>query len=305
LSSLILHPETLLLRHRVERLRRELTSIFDERVRISFEVFPKLRDRYAELFGELERMIQERTLEMSERRRMVELFSLKLDRGQKLDVQTVELVMKAVRAEYSRVRGRMQQAFSDARRKELDDAWQPSPFVENQRETIGGTARRRADEIRELYRFLAKRLHPDAQGDAGEIARHYWDLVQQGYLRGDLPLLRTLTHLIETLSPRGIEPGNDLMAEERRLAAAVRTERAQMEALKRDELYRMRHGMEDEEWIAERSAQLEANLLEIDDEIAKCDRFLAPILSGQKAPPPEIVQSIWSSFVEDMYINNR
>jgi len=301
-SSLIIHPDILALRRRVEHLRDELAATFDQRLRVGFDLFPKLRDRYAELFGALEQRIQERTLEMSERRRMVELFSLKLDRGQKLDAKTIELVMKAVRNEFARVRGRMQQAFSEARRREIDQSWTPSPFVDH--EGNGGGARERRDELREIYRALAKRLHPDVQPEGGERARYYWDLVQGGYLRGDLLLLRTLSQLVETLGPGQAVP-ESTGAEERRLTAALRAERAQLQALEGDELYQMRDRLNDDLWIAERSASLEADLAEIEGEIGKCDRFLAPILSGGEIPSPEIVQSIWSSFVEDMYINHR
>jgi hypothetical protein len=63
--------------------------------------------------------------------------------------------------------------------------------------------------------------------------------------------------------------------------------------------------MSDERWVASRRYALEGDLAGIEREIAKCDRFLAPILSGGKMPSPETVRNIWSSFVEDMYLNNR
>ncbi len=305
--SIVLHPDTLQVRERIALLRTELQAAFNERITLSFEVIPRLRDRYHELFGDLEMQMQERTLEASERRRMVELFSLKLDRGQKLDAKTVELVMKAVRNEFGRIRTRMQQSFSDERRRQADDAWTPSPFINHtgSAEMNGGSAKRRAEEARDLYRHLAKRLHPDASREAGERERNYWDLVQKGYNRHDLPLLRTLKHLVETLEERQTDVLAELQQEEHRLDAAVRAERAQLESLMRDEIYRMRRGMGDDRWVADHRLELEHEIAGVQEEIAKCDRFLAPILSGQKSPPPNTVQSIWSSFVEDVYINSR
>jgi hypothetical protein len=305
LFSLILHPGTVHARARITALQEELHALFNERIRLGFELFPRLRDRYGELFGDLERLVQERTLELSERRRMVELFSLKLDRGQKLDAKTIELVMKAVRNEFARVRSRMQTAFSAERRKEIDDVWRPSPYVEFAREEGNGSARRRAVELRDLYRTLAKRLHPDARPGEKGRRREYWDLVQRGYHRGDLPLLRTLVHLVEALGEGSTGSASDLEIETRRLTAAVRAERAQVDALKRDELFMMSESMKDERWVAHRRHALEIDIANLERDIAKCDRFLAPILSGQKVPPPEIVKTIWSSFVEDMYLNNR
>jgi hypothetical protein len=301
-----LHPEALIYRSRIAKLREELQDTFNERIYLSFELFPRLRDRYAERFGDLEHLMQERTLEMSERRRMVELFSLKLDRGQKLDMKTVDLVMKAVRNEFARVRSRMQAAFSAQRRKEVDDAWRPSPFIEHGREGAGNaSARRRADELRELYRMLVKRLHPDARRSGGLADHDYWNLVQRGYLLGDLPLLRTLAHLVETLGEGESGATLDPFSEERRLRSALRAEQAQIDSLRRDDIYQMRDELDNDRWVSARRAAMQADVDALEIEIAKCDRFLAPILSGQKAPPPEIVKSIWSSFVEDMYINSR
>lgn len=306
MSHLIVHPTIAQTRARTAELRAELEGLFSERIGISFELFPKLRDRYAELFGDLERRVQETTLELSERRRMVELFSLKLDRGQKLDMKTVELVMKAVRNEFHRVRARMQAAFSAERRREINDAWRPTFFSDAQAPADPAQgARRRADELRDLYRTLAKRLHPDALLDGAAPRRVYWDLVQRGYQRGDLPLLRTLLHLVEALGDADPEMISDHQAELARLTSAVRAERAQVSALKRDELYQMRFDMQDERWVAAQRAALEGELQGIAHDVEKCDRFLAPILSGQKVPPPEIVKNIWNSFVEDVYLNNR
>ncbi len=308
LPSIVFHPDAVQLRERLALLRSELQAAFNERISLSFEVIPRLRDRYHELFGDLEMKVQERTLEASERRRMVELFSLKLDRGQKLDAKTVELVMKAVRNEFLRIRARLQQSFNEEHRRQSDEAWRPSPFINHtgaSEPSAAATVKRRAEEARDLYRLLAKRLHPDVRRDAGELERTYWDLVQKGYDRHDLPLLRTLKHLVDTLEERQTDLMAELAAEEHRLDAAVRAERAQVESLMRDELYKMRRGLDDDRWIAGQRQELELEIAGIEEEITKCDRFLAPILSGQKSPPPHVVQSIWSSFVEDVYINSR
>ena len=306
-SSLIVHPDVARSRAQIDALRAQLHALFEERIRIRFDTFPSLRDRYAELFGAQERELQELTLALSERRRMVELFSLKLDRGQKLDARTVELVMKAVRTEFARVRARMQAAFSADRRKEFDDSWRPSAVVEHAtapETATPSTTKRRAEELRDLYRVLAKRLHPDARqvGD-GEPRRAYWDLVQRGYQRGDIPLLRTLVHLVEMLGTLDGQAEPDVEIE--RLRMAVRSERAQLDVLKRDELYQLGDLMNNPDWVADRRARFQADIAQIEQDAAKCDRFLAPILSGQNYAPPEVVRTIWSSFVEDTYINNR
>jgi predicted nuclease with TOPRIM domain len=90
-NALIIHPEVAERRRRIEALRRKLAELFDEHARITFEELPVLRSRYDELFGALERRTQERMLDLRQRKRMVELFALKIDRGQTLDAKMVEL----------------------------------------------------------------------------------------------------------------------------------------------------------------------------------------------------------------------
>jgi hypothetical protein len=252
------------------------------------------------LFGELERKIQERTLEMSERRRMVELFSLKLDRGQKLDRKMVDLVLKAVHSEFSRIRARLHRPV-DAR---------TGGQGRNGRHGGGAegfeTPRERAEQTRRLYRRLAKRLHPDMQRQSDELSLKYWDLVQKGYTRGDLEMLRTMANLVETMGEVRGGALDQLVAEERRMAVAVRTERERIRTMRSQEPFVFESRMESETWIDSRRRDLERELAQIDEEIAKCDRFLTPVLAAvHKVDSPEVVQTIWSGFVESMYFNNR
>jgi ribosomal protein L15 len=301
-KSLILHPDISLLRGRIATLATELTDCFDERLRLSFEVLPGLRHRYTELFGTLERKVQERTLAMSERRRMVELFSVKLDRGQKLDAMMVELVLRAVHNEFGRIRSRVEGAVNvGERRGRGKSAGSGAAGAPHEADS----PRQRALQGRDLYRRLAKRLHPDLHGDHDPLSKKYWELVQEANMRGDLPLLRTLLHLVETFVDMNAMSSRTLEAEEDRLRAAVKGERAIVDSLKNEEVYGLAEKLKDEEWIAARTAELESELRGVEEEIEKCDRFLAPILSLRQSNEPYIVQKTWEDFVETMYLNNR
>lgn len=303
-NALILHPDIHNRRQRIAAHRHELATLFAERLKLNFEILPQLRQTVAELFGDLERKIQERTLEMSERRRMVELFSIKLDRGQRIDARMVELVMKAVHNEFGRVRRRM--------RQELDsEAIRDGGFRIHRRraEHTSDSPRQAEREVQTLYRQLAKRLHPDVNRAADELADKYWEVVQQGYHRGDLAILRTVANVLEaanSIHATPMEFADSLAAEERQLLAALKSERRVVAALKSQEPYSIREGLSDPQWIAARQEQMGQELASIEEEIAKCDRFLTPVLSAvHYVNSPEAVQTIWSNFVETMYVNNR
>lgn len=300
MGAIIPHPDVQRLRERIAAHRRALADLFDERMELSFEILPRLRNAYTELFGELERKIQERTLEMSERRRMVELFSLKLDRGQKLDRKMVDLVLKAVHNEFSRIRTRLHRSVDSG----------TGGHGRNGRHGGGTegfeTPRERAEQTRYLYRSLAKRLHPDMQRQPDELSLKYWDLVQKGYTRGDLEMLRTVANLVETMGAVRGGALELLVAEERRMAVAVRNERERVRTIRSQEPFIFQSHLENDAWINDRRDALERELAQIDEEILKCDRFLTPVLTAvHKVDSPEAVQTIWSGFVESMYFNNR
>lgn len=310
MSSIILHPDVIRAKERIAELRRRLARLLDEHVMLNAELLPKLRDRYAVLFGDLERQLQERTLEMSQRKRMVELFALKLDRGQKLDAKMVELVMKAVGNEFAEIRQRVRRAVGQ------EDPAPRSSGPSRSRGAAGGSApadgegtpRQRMEEARRLYRSLAKKLHPDVRPEADELSGVYWDLVQKGYLRGDLQLLRTLENVVESAGGAGAAGRASATpeAEETRLTGAVAQEERRLAALKAGEPFTLKEQLEDEQWVAGRRAGMEKELAAVEEEIDKCNRFLDPILeSARSASPPEVARDIWANWVDEMYFNHR
>jgi hypothetical protein len=288
---LILHPEIVRRRERIDALRMELAALFDDYARITFEELPALRHRYNELFGSLERTTQERMLVLRQRKRMVELFAIKLDRGQALDAKMVELVMRAVMNENGELRSRMHRALRSRDASEGDHADGP---------------RQRAGQSREIYRRLARRLHPDARGGADAVSRRYWDVVQQAYLRGDLEMLRALQHLVHEMGSGEPLQAQVFEAEEQRLFAAIAAERRRLGALRGSEPYTLADALYDDAWIAERHARHEAEIAEIEREIGACDRFLDPIFDSVRASgEPAEVASLWHDFVERMYLSGR
>ena len=88
----ILHHEHAVHRRRVEALRAELAEAFDTHMALTFEILPALRVRYEEIFASWSARCSHVRWSAAGRRRMVELFALKRDRGEKLDARMVELV---------------------------------------------------------------------------------------------------------------------------------------------------------------------------------------------------------------------
>ena len=280
---------------------------------LTFEELPAIRYRYAELFGPLEREVEQRTLEMSERKRLVELFALKLDRGQKLDNKTIELTMKIVYKEFESIRSRVMREAAKAAKKAEGKGFMGSDVTINSEST---TAQKRK-ELRACYRKLAKRLHPDTRKEDNPLTETWWELVQRSYKRHDVQALRTLLNIVDTSSAIGAadttntanstKPSSIILEEEKRnLEQAITTEQKRLRTLQEEEPYSIQEQLNDENWIAEQKQKLQKDVEHVKIETAKCDEFLKPILAGQAEDiTPETVQTIWSNFIEDVYLSGR
>ncbi len=301
--GLILHPEGHALRESIADLRTRLSNLFRERIALEHDVLPMLRDLYTQRFGDLERTIQLRTLEMSERRRIVELISLKLDRGQKIDDKAIDLVVRTVRAEYGRIRARLHGRPSDARRLP-DDGLRQDGMGEREQDDAGGhrPELRRLDELRRLYRRLARSFHPDVVGEDPE-RREIWDIIQRAKGTRDVDLMRTLEQVALNIQrdPSPDIPG--LRREVLRLERTLKSERVRIDSIHASELYGMRDQLSIDGFVTAHRDSLSAAITELEDQIARCDQFLSTVLKGKRMPVAKEFREAWSNFVEEMYIN--
>lgn len=309
MSELILHPGAIELRKRRDRLRGQLATLVRERLAIIFDELPALRYRYEELFGEIEREIQAKTLEMSERKRMMELFLLKIDRGQTLDKETIDLTLKAVYREFARLRGEVERiAKSEA---EKEPVWSAVGKKDHEK---GARFRTREEknrevrlEIKQHYRQLAKRLHPDIAPTDDPLVRTYWELTQSAYERDDLDLLRTLVNIVETGPGVGKGRISSSTAEEIvRLLGLINDEEKRIAELKLSDPYRSGEKLEDGEWVRGTMDRLRRKVEEIERETARFNEFLAPILSrGGKRITPDSFETLWTNFFDEAYFGGR
>jgi len=291
------------LREEIGSLRAELARLFDERLTIEYEQLPTLRSRYAELFGDLERTLQLRALELSERRRIVELISLKLDRGQKLDDRTIDLVVRSVRTEYGRVRARLHAAsWSGGGTEERDS--RPGRSVPRSADGSDRRRERRADEVRMLYRTLVRRLHPDVVG-ADQDLRRTWDMVQRAYASHDIDLLRNLVVLGKAVTADLPTDVHALELEVVSLRRSIAVEEQHLADSRESELYAMKDRLTDESFVLAHRRAKEEEVGALEESIGKCDAFLTGVLKGKRIPAPDELRETWTDFVENVYINNR
>jgi len=294
-----LHPDAQRLRERATELRSALREAAERGHRMSTQERPRLLALYDELFGELERELQDLALRCAELGRRVELLTVKVARGESITPEIVDLVNKVVDKEYARFHQRLREAFD---------------MTSSQREDIA-QARLGAEpdtELVDMYRTAVKRLHPDVAKPSAEDAE-LWHRLQDAWEQRDASKLRTIVTMLGADEPdadvsanRGID---ELQRDVEQLEAKLRAEERKIRRMEGQEPFVFASEINNEAWKRNHRAELETSIAakkkELDDH-KRNYRDLAggDIAEGTDLRPKEDVD-FNKDFRDNTYFNNR
>lgn len=296
----IRHPEVEQVRAHCAELRATLRELVETSHHLTTVERPRLTSLYDKAFGDIEGERQALAIRAAELARRVELLSVKVARGETLTQETIDLVNMVVDKEYARFRQRLREAF------EMDGA---------QREQAAREQVRTADDddLVNMYRTLAKSLHPDAVGESMEN-RTAWDKVQEAYQQRDARQLRTLLTVLGTDDADGVRTAAwDLdrwKREERELEARIRMERRKLDHLRVEEPFCIATELEDPRWIAQHRQELERELAIRTGEIAEHLEHYADLTHGMVPPGTSVTtsqqdQDFQEDFMKNTYFSGR
>lgn len=244
--------------------------MLNEWYRLNYEVQPQILYQYDLIFGELEKKISRLNQLAAKLERKIEIFAIKLQRGEKLTSQTIEFVNKMVDKEFEK---------KDKESKSNSD-FERINSLDKEVNYDGAQGL----ELNKTYRKLVKLLHPDVSGD-NEVARKYWFAVQDSYTKGNLQRLRLI---YESLSSESII--NDtiqtidescLLKEISKVELMTQVEKRKIERMKLKEPLIFAEKLKDEQWIKERQKNLQDRLILIEKEIQTHERMLKNIIGSK------------------------
>lgn len=224
--EVVVHPEVQPLRDKVRALHEELRVTLDDWHRLCTEERPRLHALYHQHFGKLEHELQLSALKSAELFRRVELLSIKVQRGETLTRQIIDLINQVVDAEYSRLAMRIREAF------EIDTELR-------ERAATSGKSTASDAELASMYRTLAKQLHPDVASGSLATDSTIWHRVQQAYATKNVSQMKSLLSMLgaESILREGAEDWDmqRWSAEADRLATRVRVEQRKLNRLRSEE----------------------------------------------------------------------
>jgi hypothetical protein len=298
---LSIHPEIEKLRSRLLQLRSELRETMDDWHRLSTEVRPRLHAQYHQHFGELERELQYTALRSAELFRRVELLSIKVSRGEVLTEHIINLINQVVDSEYARFAMRIREAF------DLDVEQRERAATSRQDDAHNG-------ELVNMYRTLAKQLHPDSARDASADSLAVWHRVQQAYSAKNVSQMKSLLSMMgaeDVLRSEATEWDLERwQLEVERLETRLRVEHRKLRKLRSEEPFTMEHVIDDEQWQIRHRRELEQAIASKQHEIRENTSRYAELTGGSVPPGTELVktkdeQSFEEDFLKNTYFGRR
>ncbi len=138
-----------------------------------------------------------------------------------------------------------------------------------------------AQELRNTYRALVKRLHPDLHEDLTDQERQLWHRVQEAYDHSDLNELRALA-LIQPGSTRADAPNTieQLVAERDALKSHVVRLLAQLAAIESQAPFTMRKQLADNEWIEQMRGSIDEECVLLEAQRAELETHATGMMAS-------------------------
>lgn len=263
-GQLEVSPEFAALLDRLKGLKVELAKLVSDRDHLLTVVKPHLETKYYTTIGIKQHellLIRNETLRM---RRRIELIRAYLNRGESPDLEEIEIQLGV---ELQRWLERVQNLLEKIRRAE---------FIEQ----LPRLSPQESEKLKQLYRKLVRRLHPDINEDLPENFKYLWNRVQAAYRMGDLEELETLVLLLEEQDTQTASTMEQLRADIERLTERIHKLLKELAEMKERFPFSHQEQLADDNWIKQQEEALQD---EIEQHQAKRELYadiLADLLKG-------------------------
>ena len=180
-SAIDISPRKKLLKEEYERLQQEYAALVAERDELENSEEPRLTALYMEAVGQLQYEVLVLQYEIALLKQKRDLLQAYKNRGEKADLNYVDEQVETTAKTYK-----------ENIQREEEKIKQAKAYIEEQKEEEKKNQEDEKRELRDLYRKLVHRLHPDLHPEQTEWEKELFLKVQDAYEKGDLERLREL-----------------------------------------------------------------------------------------------------------------
>lgn len=258
-QDIVLSPEVLEKRNRLTALRAELADLFEKREFMVSHERDQLTALYTSLIGQLQYEEYALKVSISKLKRTSELIQARRNRGEYVDMAAIN---QQVESEFWEHQQRIQQQIEDLK---AANALLNSPILTDEAAT----------ELKNIYRVLVKRLHPDWNDNLTEQEEELFVRAQAAYKMSDLPELRNI--LLVLNKEKSADELKEANIDEE--IAKLENSRADLQS-KIDQLnetfpFTYRERLSDFAWVNSEQEKLKKHIEELTTEKMSWETFLA------------------------------
>ena len=261
------------LREAVKTAKQSIEDTLIEIDDIKLQQNPAIEADYTLKISTYENRLLQATVAARRARRRATLAQAYVNKAQPVDEDSIE---KTLDAEFADWQAKIDQAM-DAYLKTME-----------RRSGMKTMNPRDAKRLKELYRKLAKRLHPDLNPGQSRQEERLFAIAQSAYAAGDLQALESLWATIDNPSATpqdapAAQVEEELLAERALLEAQLSVIRERLAQLKSSFPYKYKDLLADAEWVASTVSHLKAQIEEQQQAQARFDEAYKRLVSGDVA----------------------
>ena len=273
-TQIDISPRKKQLKEEYERLQLEYAALVAERDELENSEGPRLTALYMEAVGQLQYEVLVLRYEIALLKQKRDLLQAYKNRGEKADLNYVDEQVEATAKTYN-----------ENIQREEEKIKQAKAYIEEQKEEEKKNQENEKRELRDLYRKLVHRLHPDLHPEQTEWEKELFLKVQDAYEKGDLEKLRELAQQLEAGMPA--DAVNNETTEEweervNQLKEEIAKIREEIDSILQEFPFTYRERLNNPEWIAQTQDMLRKEIPELEKEKIRLEKIVNIMEKGGK-----------------------
>ena len=273
-SAIDISPRKKLLKEEYERLQQEYAALVAERDELENSEGPRLTALYMEAVGQLQYEVLVLQYEIALLKQKRDLLQAYKNRGEKADLNYVDEQVETTAKTYK-----------ENIQREEEKIKQAKAYIEEQKEEEKKNQEDEKRELRDLYRKLVHRLHPDLHPEQTEWEKELFLKVQDAYEKGDLERLRELAKQLEAGMPADAVDNETTEEWEERvnqLKEEIAKIREEIARILQEFPFTYRERLNNPEWIAQTQDMLRKEIAELEKEKIRLEKIVNIMEKGGK-----------------------
>lgn len=311
------------LKEEINMLKADIARLMQEKHELEGVICPELNVLFMDKIGGLLNRIRAQQLMVEELKFRIQLVQAALNREEKVKQSEVDKKVSEEYEEYhKKIDEQFKKAEEDKKqeeRRKKKEAEQEAQFNRKQEEREKEKSNRKSaddaegsnednqrdgdsknagnegqkdefegmnykQKLKELYRRLVKKLHPDMNENITEREKELWNKVQEAYREGDIDTLEEIYNEINENPVDEVEENEDGREKLEKLIELLRKQRARLlteiEIIKNDFPYCEKEFLEDEDAVARKQQELTEMIEEYEELIGKLTKRLEELTEG-------------------------